>query len=236
MANKKITPEGIPTIDVALFEMEYTEGEDTVTMAIDTSNQVAVETQSETTDAIKLLKLGTLLAQKPSKTTITGMQLTITDNVFTPEQALILQGGTIEKDSATGKIKKYSPPVIGSKDSGKVFISRTYSAIYDESGEIVGYEKISYPNCKGNPVSLSVQDDTFRAPEYVIVSAPKKGQAPYVVEYIDELPSYDITPGDNQAMATSVTPNAAPVSLDGSSLVEEGAKALTTKTTKLTKR
>lgn len=191
MAVKRKVAEGIPTIDVALLVMRYKEGEDTVELAIDTSSQVQVATQSETTEAIKLMKLQRLLAQKPASTVITGMQLTITDNVFSAEQVRVLQGGEIHE--LDGKIVGYTPPISGSRNKGLIFEIDSYSAIYDESGEIIGYERITYPNCSGTPVALNTQDDTFRTPEYVINSAPKKGQAPYDIEYVEELPDFSGT-------------------------------------------
>ena len=63
-----------------------------------------------------------------------------------------------------------------------------YSAQYDSSGAIVQYEKITYPNCIGVPVSFSSEDGAFRAPEYTINSAPKTGEAPYKIEYVATLP------------------------------------------------
>ena len=66
---------------------------------------------------------------------------------------------------------------------------RDYTAIYDAAGLITGYEKISYPNCQGTPVALSSEDGAFRAPEYVINSSPNSGEAPYVISYVDTLPT-----------------------------------------------
>lgn len=49
-----------------------------------------------------------------------------------------------------------------------------------------------YPNCQGQPVALSSEDGVFRAPEYTITSAPDKGQAPYEIAYVKELPDVDV--------------------------------------------
>ena len=182
---------GIPTIDVSLVVVRtgVVDGDDTnaTEIAVDTANKVGVEPQTETTDAIKLVKLGRLIAQKLATTTITGHQITLTDNVFIPELVKILQGGTVE---GTGDTLTYTPPVAGSTDKGQVFELDCYSAQYDASGQIVRYEKITYPNCQGTPVAMSSEDDVFRVPEYTINSAPKEGEAPYKISYVKTLPQF----------------------------------------------
>lgn len=191
MAKTQKKAVGIPTIDVSLVVVRtgVVDGDDTnaTEIAVDTANKVGVEPQTETTDAIKLLKLGKLIAQKPATTTITGHQITLTDNVFIPELVKILQGGTVE---GSGDSLTYTPPVAGSTDKGQVFELDCYSAQYDVSGQIVRYEKITYPNCQGTPVAMSSEDDVFRVPEYTINSAPKEGEAPYKISYVKTLPQF----------------------------------------------
>lgn len=180
--------QAIPTIDVNLVTVKVAEQEDE--LALDTATKIAVEPQIETTEATKLIIKNALRAQKPEQATITGNKITLTDNVFTPELVLILQGGKLTTDPSggTGKITKYEPPVAGSTDKGKVFTLCAYSAQYDASGQIVNYEKITYPNCQGIPIAMGSEDGVFRVSEYTINSAPKKGEAPYVIEYVDALP------------------------------------------------
>ena len=191
MAKTQKKAVGIPTIDVALVVVRtgMIDGDDTnaTEIAVDTANKIAVEPQTETTDAIKLVKLGRLIAQKPATTTITGHQITMTDNVFIPELVKILQGGTV---AGSGETLTYIPPVAGSTDKGQVFELDCYSAQYDASGQIVRYEKITYPNCQGTPVAMSSEDDVFRVPEYTINSAPKEGEAPYKISYVKTLPQF----------------------------------------------
>lgn len=195
MANPKKSKAEIATIDVSLVTIETEDGE----FGFDTANKIEVEPQIEEEDAVKLVVKGILRAQKPAVSTITGNQITLTDNVFNPELVLVLQGGTIkywtsaehttEGDTDAGfGISSYTPPVAGSADKGKVFKLNAYSANYDASGQIVQYEKISYPNCQGVPVAFGSEDGAFRAPEYTINSAPKTGEAPYVISYVDSLP------------------------------------------------
>lgn len=183
---KKAT--GIPTIDVALVVVRTGTDSNGMEIAVDTANKIAVEPQTDTVDAIKLVKLGRLLAQKLATTTITGHQITLTDNVFIPELVKILQGGTL---TGTGASMVYTPPVAGSGERGEVFELDAYSAEYDASGQIVKYEKITYPNCQGTPVSINTEDDVFRVPEYTINSAPKSGEAPYKISYVEQLPTFE---------------------------------------------
>lgn len=178
---------GVATIDVELVVIRTGSDADGTEYALDTANRVQVEPQTSTTDAIQLIKLGRLIAQKLGKTTLTGHQITLTDNVFSPEIVKVLQGGTF---SGTGTSMTYEPPVAGSAVQGEVFEMDCYSAEYDASGQIVKYEKITYPNCQGNPVSFTTEDNVFRAPEYTITSAPATGEAPYKISYVEELPDF----------------------------------------------
>lgn len=190
--------ESIPTIDVSLVVIRVGSETDGTEYAVDTASQIAVEVQTETTDAIKLVKSGKLLAQKPQTTTITGNQITLTDNVFSPTLAKILQGGTI---TGKGDTLVYTPPAAGSSEKGSVFVLDAYSAQYDASGQIVRYEKISYPNCQGTPFGVGAQDDTFRVPEYTINSAPKTGESPYKISYVKTLPDFSVAEAQQISVA-----------------------------------
>lgn len=175
----------IATIDCNLITIETEDGE----FGFDTANKIEVEPQIEEQEAVKLIVKGILRAQKPAISTITGNQITLTDNVFNPELVLVLQGGTIKYDEGNpAKITGYTPPVVGSTDKGKVFKLNAYSAQYDASGQIVQFEKITYPNCQGIPVAFGSEDGVFRAPEYTINSAPNTGEAPYEITYVQSLP------------------------------------------------
>lgn len=191
----------IPTIDIVMFTV--TPASTGIEIGLQTASKLAVNPQTETQDAVKLVVKGALLAQKPAETTITGNTLVLTDNVFIPELVKILQGGTIkywtdedktvEGDTDKGfGVARYTPPVAGSREKGEVFISKAYSAIYNAAGIVTGYECISYPNCQGIPVAFSSEDGVFRAPEYTINSAPDRGQAPYEITYLKELPNLEV--------------------------------------------
>lgn len=189
----------IPTIDVVLVTIQADGSPDEI--GLDTASKIEVTPQIETSDAIKLIVKGRLVAQKPQQNVLTGNAITLTDNVFNPEQVKIFQGGTIkywgeeghttkvDQDKGYG-IASYTPPVAGSGLKGTPFVLKAYSAIYDAAGLITGYERITYPNCQGVPVSLSAEDNVFRVGTYTINSAPKETEAPYIIDYLDpdELP------------------------------------------------
>lgn len=196
MAYKKGTE--IATIDVALVTIDVWDEEKknyTEELALDTADQISVDPSIETTEAITLIIKGVLKAQKRGQSTLTGNTITLRDNVFNPQLVLCLQGGKIKYDTVqTDKVIGYTPPVAGSAlDDLPIFRLNAYSAQYDASGLIVRYEKITYPNCTGQPIAMSSEDNVFRVSEYTIVSAPNEGEAPYDIDYVDKLPTVTAT-------------------------------------------
>ena len=180
----------IATIECELITIETAEGEFSVTpLGFDTASQLQVEPQIETQEAVKLIVKGILRAQKRESSVITGHKLTLSDNLFNPELVMILQGGEILYDpDDPDKIVGYNPPVTGSSAKGEVFTLNAYTVHNDTAGEVVQYEKISYPNCRGIPVGFSSQDNVFRTPQYTINSAPKQGESAYELRYVPALP------------------------------------------------
>lgn len=190
MPNTKKKAVGIATIDVELVVVRTKASNgDTTEIAVDTANKVSVESQTEDTDAVKLVKGSRVIAQKLGKSILTGNKITLTDNVFIPELVKIFQGGTITP-SDDSKYPSYEPPAAGSTDKGEIFELDVYSAVYNAAGLIERYEKITYPNCQGTPISLSTEDGTFRVPEYTINSAPKTGEKAYKITYEKTLPDF----------------------------------------------
>lgn len=191
----------IPTIDCELITIKPAGSSDE--FALNTASKIQIDIQTETQDAVKLIIKGVLKAQKHKQVTVTGNQITLTDNVFTPELVKMLQGGTITYDAETGAITGYAPPVVGSDETLPIFELNAYSAQYNAAGQIVQYEKITYPNCKGNPISMSSEDNVFRVNEYVIDSAPNTGESPYVISYVSSLP--DIIEVDYVSVTQNLT-------------------------------
>lgn len=176
----------IPTIDCAMIELVI--GENSFIM--DTANQITVEPTLETTEAIPLNIKGVIRAQKRETSTLTGHTITLTDNGFSPELVQALQGGTFVYDTTDQtKLKSYTPPVAGALVTPTSFSLISYSAVYDAAGMLVEYEKTTYPNCQGQPIAFNSEDGTFRAPQYTITSAPKQGEAPYKIEWVEDLPT-----------------------------------------------
>jgi len=202
----------IATIDVALVSIQTYE-QDADEIILDTANHIQVAVQTETEDAVKLVVKGRLIAQKGEQTTITGNQITLTDNVFNDKVVKILQGGTIKTDPVTGEFAGYTPPVVGAKGedaTGKLFRLKAYSSIYNAAGVLTGYECITYPNCKGKPFAFDSEDGVFRSKDYVIDSAPAEGEAPYDMDIIgvDELPvayNYILTTSEPSDWSTNYT-------------------------------
>lgn len=185
----------IPTIDVALVTVTTKTSGGVVDKeyALDTASKIAVTPEIETQDAIKLMIKGALKAQKRKQSTLTGHTIVLTDNVFNPQVVQIFQGGTITfgVGGQAAVVTKYVPPLAGAAESnrGEVFELNAYSAIYNSAGIVTGYEKITYPNCKGEPISLSSEDNVFRVSDYTITSAPEVGTAPYELSYVVSLPT-----------------------------------------------
>lgn len=176
----------IATIDVELVTLTTT-GDTPKELGLKTSDTINVEPQIETTDAIKLIVKGVLIAQKRQVDTITGNTITLRDNVFNPELVSIIQGGEITYGE-DGSFESYTPPVVGEDYKPVPFTLNVYSAHYDASGIVIDYEKVSYPNCTGVPISMSTQDGVFTTPEYTILSAPADKQAPYEISMVKTLP------------------------------------------------
>lgn len=158
-------------------------------IGITSGTKLAVEPQIETTDPVKLIIKGVLKGQKKGKNTITGHKLTITDNLTILELLEFMQGGTLTRDEGDQKITGYKPPVAGEEYKPTKFKLEAYAAQMDEGGNTLQYEKTTYPGCTGQPVGLSSEDDVFRINEYTIDSAPGKGEAPYEISFVEELPT-----------------------------------------------
>ena len=176
----------IATIDCSLVTIE----QNGVEFGFDTATNIQVEPQIVESEATQLIIKDILRAQKLGRGTLTGNQITLTDNVFNAELVLILQGGVIQWGTGAdiNKVLSYTPPLTGSITQLDPFIVNAYSAQYDAAGRVVNYEKISYPNCQGVPVAFGAEDGVFRTADYTINSAAAQGEAPYKIMYVDNLP------------------------------------------------
>lgn len=182
-------PEEAATIDASLIVLTSESTGDAI--GITTNTEVATEIQTETTEANKLIIKGILKAQKKEKQTLTGIQLTLTDNMTVLELAKAVQGGEIVYDE-NGKVLRYTPPIVGEEaaESEKYTVD-VYTAVMDSSGEVVKYEKTTYFHCTGQPFAYNAKDDEWRSAQYVLMSLPKKGEPPYDINYVDDLPEVE---------------------------------------------
>ena len=165
-----------------------TEEDSPRSVSITSGAKLGVEALLDTVEAVKLNIKGVLKAQKKESKIITGHTLTLTDNMTILELMEIVQGGTLTRDPESHEITGYEPPVVGEAYKPVKFKLEAYSAQMDEGGNEIGYEKVTYPGCTGQPVGLNSEDNVFRVTEYTITSAPSKGEAPYKWEYVKALP------------------------------------------------
>ncbi len=177
----------LSTIDVCMIVV--TTKEDTPRcVASNNQTKLSVEPQITETEPVKNIVKGVLKAQKKGMKTVTGNKITLTDNTTILELLEIIDGGKLTKDEDQTTITGYTPPAVGVDYAPIPFTLDAYSAVMGAGGTVLKYEKISYPGCTGSPIGLGSEDDVFRVNEYVIDSAPEKGEAPYTLTYVEELP------------------------------------------------
>ncbi|ARP49980.1 hypothetical protein [Caproicibacterium lactatifermentans] len=157
--------------------------------ATETINKVSAEPQTKTTDAVSNECKGQILATIPETTTVTGTKLTLTGVTLLLDALPLLQGGAIEKDEDGTSFKSYTPPING-QVSGAAFTTNVYEAVM-EGSNVMYYHKVSYLHCKGTPISINAEDNTFFAPEYTVNSTPGKDEAPYKITKVESLPVYN---------------------------------------------
>lgn len=180
-------PDEVATIDACLVVLTPEDGSREA-IGVTSNTEVATEVQIETTEANKLMIKGALKSQKPEQKTITGVKITLTDNMTVLEMAEAVQGGEIVRDS-NGKIIRYTPPISSDIANNKTkYTVDVFSACMDSAGDTISYEKTTYMHCTGEPISYNAKDDEWRSAQYVLNSMPKKNEPPYSIEYVDELP------------------------------------------------
>lgn len=184
MANVKKSAEKA-TIDCTMIVLRPQDTQTYETVGTDSDTQIQVEANVETSEAVRLVIKDVLKAQKKARTTLTGHTITITEGMTVLDFLPLLTGATLIKDQTTGEITGYNPPASGERVELPVFDMDVYSAVYS-GAELVGYEKITYPNCTGDQIAPpGSQDGTFRSNDITIVSAPGNGVPPYSVAYIE---------------------------------------------------
>lgn len=188
MKNRKV--EQLAFVDVLAVELRELKNDETYRFK--TSTSVDAEITIVEGSSNQLIVNGVLIAQKKASDTITGCEITMKDNVFSPEVVSLLQGGTFEREPLTKKFTGYEAPKAGEEYTPRIFELKMYTAQRNASGAIVKYGEISFPNCQGKPIAISFEEDTFFAPEYSIISMPNNGESPYKIKLVDSLPSFDV--------------------------------------------
>ena len=154
----------------------------------ETSDEVSVEEVVDEGEEQTLKIKGKLYANRAAEDTVLGYDLTFKDNVMCPELLLLMQGGTLTPGTS-GTWTKYEPPKIGTTATKKTFTTNIYTAEVSTDGDTGNYIKISYPGCKGSSVPMTFKDGEYYSNEYKVKSRPAKGNAPYTVTIVTDLPS-----------------------------------------------
>ena len=173
-----------PLCDVVATQIEMID--DSTRYNFSTADEVSCELVSEEGESSSLTIKKKTIAKKDGVDLIQGYDLTIKDNVFTPEMVCAIQGGKIEKSGTD--FKRYTAPTIGVAPTLKAFNTHFYIEVVGEDGATGEYLKYTFPNCKGSLISPSFKDDEYYSSEYTIKSRPALGQGAYTVELVDELP------------------------------------------------
>lgn len=189
MANKKVTQMAL--IDVEMVEIVAGNLEQD-TYRWKTASNLDAELNITEGESTELIVNGTLIAQKKAKDVVTGATLKVTDNIFSLEVVKFLQGGVFT-DDGSGKFQSYEAPKAGEEVKLDKFDFNIYTAQRDVAGDIVSYIKVSFPNCNGKPINIKLENGTFFAPEYTILSSPSTGEAPYTISAVEELPALTTT-------------------------------------------
>ncbi|WFD12013.1 hypothetical protein [Tepidibacter hydrothermalis] len=178
----------LPLADIVLAEI-VTEETTPVTYKFKTASECKLSPKlSKGKEKILRIK-NTIHSKSKTKDICIGMDLTLKDNVFTPDVFALVDGGTITYDKGNSEKFTYEAPQTGKEVKRTKFKLNLYTAKKDSAGEITGYVKLSYPHCEGTPVSFNLKDEDFMVPQMKIESAPGMGESPYSIEYLalDEL-------------------------------------------------
>lgn len=178
----------LPLTDVVLVQL-VTRERSPRTLSFQTSDEIKTEEVVKEGEAKELIIKNQLIAKKETPDLMLGYDLTFKDNVMSPEVMQVVQGGTIEYDTESGKFKKYEPPAIGTKPNLTSFDTIVYSEIVGDDGATGEYAKFTFPNCKGGNVPVNLKDGEYYSNEYKVKSRPAIGQKPYTLEIVDVLPS-----------------------------------------------
>lgn len=175
----------IPLANVARVEI-VTQEETARAFSVRTGSEVTLEAFVSEGEEKELRKGNRLIAQLRTEDIVKGYDIRLKDLVMTPEVFALVDGGV--SGDAGGKVR-YSGPVMGEIVERVPFTLSVYTEEKDGDGETVSYMKLSCSHCKGTPATITIRDGEFCAPEYVIKSRAKRGEAPLSIEQVESLPA-----------------------------------------------
>ena len=121
-----------------------------------------------------------------------GYNIKLTDNTFSPETMVLVDGGTT---TSTG----YEGAEVGKAVKKIPYTLNLYSEEKDYDSSTVRYVKFSFRHNKGTPVEYKFEDGKFYVPEFESTSRPKKGEKPIYITYTDTLPNGETSDGGSSA-------------------------------------
>jgi len=134
-------------------------------------------------------------AQNKTEDIVKGYDIRLVSATMIPEILALIDGGSLryetvgEEPNTTEELRGYDAPVVGSSVERKPFTMKIYTEEKDADGSTVSYACFIYKHCKGSPVSYSMQDGQFFAPELTSKSRPKLGESPASIDFLNTLPA-----------------------------------------------
>lgn len=125
-----------------------------------------------------------------------GYNIKLTDNTFSPETMVLVDGGTV---TSTG----YEGAEVGKTVKKIPYTLNLYTEEKDYDSSTTKYVKFTFKHNKGTPVEFKFEDGKFYVPEFESTSRPKKGEKPVYIEYVDTLPNGETSDGDSGATVPS---------------------------------
>lgn len=137
-----------------------------------------------------------------------GYNIKLTDNTFSPETMVLVDGGTT---TSTG----YEGAEVGKAVKKIPYTLNLYSEEKDYDSSTVRYVKFSFRHNKGTPVEYKFEDGKFYVPEFESTSRPKKGEKPIYITYTNTLPNGETSDGGSGATVSNPPTPTSPDSSTG---------------------
>lgn len=165
----------------------YDDGGSPVTKSFTTFTEANVDPKiSEGEEKIHRMR-NKILAVAKTEDLLYGLNITLTDNAFSPDLIAVVDGGTLQFDEIeTTKVVGYRPPKSTDITLRKEFKLEIWCE--EKEGEDTNqYVKYTFPKCKGKPVSVSLKEEEFIAPQFKIVAYETDTEPSYYWDYVESL-------------------------------------------------